>query len=93
MIIQNRVIQDLLTERKRQDDKFGPRNNHSPERWIVILAEEFGEVSNALIEGDHQNYYDELIQVAAVAVAACECYWREKYRNPGSTQMDGLPGD
>ena len=74
--IQSRVLEAVLQERQRQDLKFGPNNNHSPERWIVILAEEFGETSNALLEQHMDDYFEEMIQVAAVAFAACECYLR-----------------
>lgn len=77
---QARVVEDIRLERVRQDVKFGENNDYIPERWIVILAEEFGEVSNALLEGDMDNYYAELVQVAAVAVAAAECHLRQQGR-------------
>ena len=41
---------------------------------LVILVEEVGEVARAMTydEGDQQNLYDELIQVAAMAAAWAE---------------------
>lgn len=39
---------------------------------LSVLAEEFGEVARALLDGDLQHLRQELIQVAAVAVAWAE---------------------
>lgn len=44
----------------------------SPELKMVVLAEEVGEVARAVFERDGQNLRDELVQVAAVAVAWLE---------------------
>lgn len=69
-------------ERFRQEDKWGEQN-HSPEWWMQILMEEVGEAAKALLEakfGDHMLviYREEMIQVAAVAVAAIESYDRNE---------------
>lgn len=69
---QRMIIQEVLKERIRQNKKYGTRNKYSPHRWLVILTEEVGEVSHAVLENDLANYYEELIQVAAVAFAALE---------------------
>jgi len=53
----------VIAERKYQSEKWGEQN-HSKEKWYLILAEEVGELANAILEsGDVQK---ELIQVAAV---------------------------
>lgn len=65
------IWEEIVQERDRQDQKFG-KTSHSPEWWLVVLVEEIGEVSEAIIEKDRENYEIELIQVAAVAVAALE---------------------
>lgn len=70
------VFQEIAAERIRQDNKFGPDNEHPPERWLVKLVEEVGEVSMALNDELLDQYYVELIHVAATAVAAIECYKR-----------------
>ncbi len=75
--IVKQILQDVVNERARQDRKFGAQN-HPPERWMVILMEEVGEVSNAILEHDISNYEVELIQVAAVAVAALEAFRVDK---------------
>ncbi|MDP3766692.1 MAG: MazG nucleotide pyrophosphohydrolase domain-containing protein [Dehalococcoidia bacterium] len=68
------LIQDVLDERARQDAKWG----HPTERaislgtWQVVLVEEVGEVSRAILHRDRDNLRDELIQVAAVALAMAE---------------------
>ncbi len=63
----------VLLRRKEQDKKWGeiPRyiNGH---KWINILGEEVGEVHEAILNEDIENLKDELIDVAAVAVAWVE---------------------
>lgn len=73
--VQQSTIISIVEERFRQDKKFGemPRNLH-PSVWAIVLGEEVGEVNRALLEGDYKNYIQELIQVAAVALAAIEDY-------------------
>lgn len=70
------VLSEVVQERINQEEKWGPQN-HSPLLWLGILGEEFGEVSKAVIEmhfdgSDASKIREELIQVAAVAVAAIE---------------------
>lgn len=69
------LMHAVAEERKRQDNKFGPspRNMHSGV-WLAVLMEELGEVSRAILESDSTNYKEELIQVAASAIAALEDY-------------------
>jgi len=60
----------IQIERTLQNHKWGTQN-HDPLYWLGILMEEVGEVAKALIE-HNQSYSEvneELIQVAAVAVA------------------------
>jgi hypothetical protein len=76
-------------ERNRQDEKWGVQN-HSPEKWVGILGEEFGEYCAAVNEtvfdngpeerkrGGYENMMRELTQIAAVAVAAMECLMHER---------------
>jgi hypothetical protein len=52
-------------------------------KWYAILGEEFGEVGKALCErmyaiGPNPEYREELIHVAAVAVAMIESYDRNE---------------
>lgn len=67
----NALLQ-VIAERKRQDDKWGPDRWLSPERWMTILTEEVGEVAKEVLEGNTPKLEAELIQVAAVAVAMIE---------------------
>lgn len=88
----SRALADVQTERDRQDAKWGEQN-HLPEVWYAILGEEFGEVGtgilNATLQGQNEQltrteaweqYREELIQVAAVAVAAVESYDRGNWQ-------------
>ncbi|MXV19911.1 hypothetical protein [Deinococcus xianganensis] len=85
------VLHEVRGERERQDAKWGPQA-HAPATWLMILAEEVGEANQAAFEHLHptfdkravtrgrrplSEYRDELIQVAAVAVAAIEALDRE----------------
>ena len=72
------IYSDINQERKRQDTKWGEQN-HNPYKWLAILHEETGEAAKALLEGSLLNYRDEMIQVAAVAIAAIECLDRGKW--------------
>lgn len=75
-LVQQTIVEEVLLERTRQDEMFGamPRNL-TPAAWLTILVEEIGEVARASIEGDSTGYPIELIQVAAVAIAALEDYY------------------
>ena len=77
----DRVMIDINEERHRQDKTWGEQN-HDPFAWLAILGEEYGEACKAALEacfdgyeitGNYSDYRIELIEVAAVAVAAIEC--------------------
>ncbi|KKL86248.1 hypothetical protein LCGC14_1946600 [marine sediment metagenome] len=68
----------ILKERQRQDTKFGSQRKLTQQEWLTILVEEVGEVAESILEGDIPNYPVELIQVAAVCVAAIECWESNK---------------
>jgi hypothetical protein len=68
---------NIISERVYQDSKWGVQD-HSPEKWLAILGEEFGECCKASLEGDCDQYRAELISIAAVAIAAVESYDRAK---------------
>ena len=76
------ILTEVQEERKRQDEKWGEQD-HPPCDWLMILGEEVGEANEAALEhkfGDWpiDRYRKELIQVAAVAVAAVECLDRQR---------------
>ena len=80
------VLAEVCKERVTQDLKWGEQN-HSPAEWLMILGEEVGEANKGALEahfsgyartGDLSNYREELIQVAAVAVAAIESLDRNR---------------
>ena len=78
-----RVLIEVEEERNNQDRKWGEQN-HEHYRWCAILGEEVGEVSEAVLKADPEEgeggafirIREELIQVAAVAVAWVESYDR-----------------
>lgn len=77
------VLEEVFTERECQEAKWGEQN-HDVGLWYAILGEEFGEVGEAICEYDEPNYREELIQVAAVAVAMVEAFDRgtTRFRQP-----------
>ena len=77
------IVEDLLKERVRQNEKFGWNRNHHPAEWLMILGEEVGEVNeegiNYTFSTDEAKQLKaitdmrtELVQVAAVAMAMIE---------------------
>lgn len=81
------IFNEIRQERQRQDAKWGEQN-HKPVEWCAILGEEVGEVNKAALEAHFREYYrgtnqlanyrEELIQVAAVAIAMIESLERNK---------------
>lgn len=67
-------IHAVLNERARQKHLWGDQTRNTRETWLRILIEEVGEVAKALNEKEWEQYRTELVQVAAVAVAAVESY-------------------
>ncbi|WP_353159321.1 MazG-like family protein [Myroides odoratus] len=71
------IFNEIKQERERQDKKWGVQNHH-PFVWLGILGEEVGEVNKAVLDHNFdgktlENYREELIQVAAVAVSMIQC--------------------
>jgi NTP pyrophosphatase (non-canonical NTP hydrolase) len=74
------VLAAVRAERIRQTKLWGVQR-HDMGKWLAILAEEFGEVAQAVQpllgltttkETDADNLDEELIQLAAVAIATAE---------------------
>ncbi len=82
------ILEEVRQERINQDEVFGmmPRRD-TPSGWLAVLAEEFGEYARDVNDkrfenGEYRdNMRNELVQVAAVAVAAIEDldeqYWEK----------------
>lgn len=72
------VLSEILNERLNQDAEWG-QQNHSPDHWLSILMEEVGEMAKENLERNGDKYREELVQVAAVAVAMIESYDRGNF--------------
>lgn len=76
------ILLHVSEERDRQDAKWGGipgierRDDHT---YAAVLTEEVGEVCRAWLERDTTGLREELVQVAAVAVA-----WIEELDNGGA---------
>jgi hypothetical protein len=78
------VLRDVIEEREKQDKKWGEQN-HAPAVWQNILMEEVGAASKAVLDyvfgsGSVEDYRAEMVQVAAVAIAAIESFDRRKVK-------------
>ncbi len=71
-----KITQDIFTEIKRQDDKWGEDRDNHPLVWLSILQEEFGELAREINDADFkpfelsENYRTELVQIVAVGMQA-----------------------
>ncbi len=79
-------VYDVCVERVRQDMKWGTQN-HSPGRWMLILMEEVGEFSQAVLDAqvkgaDPAEIRKELVQVVAVALSMLENCDRADWSKP-----------
>ena len=74
------VLSEVKEERSLQNLAWGEQD-HNPFYWLAVLVEEVGEVAEALVRGHEttiQDYRHELIQVAAVSIAAIESWDRQQ---------------
>lgn len=79
-----KIINDVMAERSRQDEKWGEQN-HSAYVWASIIGEEYGEMCKAINEfgfnptpETEQDIYTEAIQTMASCMAMLECMERAK---------------
>ncbi|MNY39778.1 hypothetical protein D3C86_1744800 [compost metagenome] len=78
--LQELVLQLVVAERQRQDDKWGASDPLPWGDWSLILGEEVGELQQAMLESRFTEnqiaalayIIEEAVQVAAVAVALVE---------------------
>lgn len=76
--IEHSLIKAVLEERTRQFEKWGEQN-HSPAFWNLILMEEVGEAAAEVFSGKEQDYFDEMVQVCAVALSMMESFKRGNF--------------
>jgi NTP pyrophosphatase (non-canonical NTP hydrolase) len=79
-------LREIQAERERQDARWGEQN-HEPMVWLSILTEEVGEVAKAILEGSVSNYREEIIQCAAVSLAALQSLNRNEIKFQSVTEL------
>ena len=99
-MIHAKALIDVVTERGRQDAKWGVQN-HPAEWWLAILGEEFWELAQAILEthfdngpsarklGGRSAIRKEAVQCAAVAMALVECLDRNSNDDYPRPDADG----
>jgi len=82
--INYKIINGIIRKRYAQMKKFGCQDNHSKEKWALIIGEECGEIAKAVLENDEDGYMNELIDTAAAIFAAIEAEIKRKQaaKNP-----------
>ena len=68
---QEKIVKEILAERDRQDRLWGVQD-HEAFKWVAILLEEVGEYSKDVLEGRMTHAREEVVQIAAVAMAIVE---------------------
>lgn len=65
------ILEDIASERIRQDAKFGRNRALTPTEWLPALIEEVGEFAREICDDNdyHENMRAELVQIAALTVA------------------------
>jgi len=93
-ISSSQAIHDVIKERLRQEQKWGEQNHEYP-IWRVILGEELGETDQEFLktvfEGEPERapkIREELVQVAAVALAMIECCDRNGWTKTRTTTTE-----
>ena len=86
-----RALLGIIVEREKQDQKWGADRALTYYQWLPILAEEVGEVARAMLEREpNERLREELVQVAAVAVAWMEAI--DQRGRKGSEPCSPKPG-
>jgi hypothetical protein len=67
-------LREVAAERAHQDREHGPprERGYTWADWMVVLIEEVGEVAKAMQDGGVNDVRDEIVDVAAVALAMLE---------------------
>ena len=78
------IVQDVLAECARQNEKWGEKRNHNLFTWITVLSEEVGELAQAALHYKFGgpaaiNLRTEAIHVAAVIFQLIECFDRDEW--------------
>src|SRR5690242_8845044 len=68
------IIKDILNEVARQDVKWGKNRILKKDLWLVVMGEEYGEVAEAILNNDNDNYREELIQLAALCLQSVQSF-------------------
>jgi NTP pyrophosphatase (non-canonical NTP hydrolase) len=78
-----KILEAVLSERERQDNRWGDQTHNTDLQWMSILTEEIGEVAKDVNDQRIAGMFEELIQCAAVCFA-----WSEAYINRGELKDD-----
>ena len=69
------VIDDIEEERSRQEKKWGGSTHddqHRHEDWLRVMIRQIGDADRAVECNDGDYYRKQLVQIAALAVAALD---------------------
>ena len=83
-ITRAKILEAVLSERERQDKRWGDQTHNTDLQWMSILTEEVGEVASDVNDLRLAGMFEEIIQCAAVCFA-----WSEAYIDRGGLKNDG----
>lgn len=102
-----RALDDVALERIHQDEKWGAHRVQDLAVWQLIISEELGEAAEAILEWraafreglptvarrELANLREELVQVAASAVATIEAIDARRFPAPTAQPPDRSRGE
>lgn len=68
------ILRQIITERDEQDIEHGAEQIAEPTEWLTYIVEELGEVARAYLYNQKYDYRNEMIQLAAIVMAAIESF-------------------
>ena len=80
--VQAQAVMAVIAERLRQDHIFGgiQNNLHSPAMWVLVIREELDEFKQEILDGRDKEMEEELVHVAATAMAALEVLYYKRLK-------------
>lgn len=79
------IISDIINERIRQDEKWGPQH-HTPGEWLAILMEEVGEVAEE-ISGTYERYPVNELVSRIYTIGRISKHWLDEYIFPPKVEQ------
>ena len=74
-------FEELVDKERIYQDKLWGEQNHEPDKWLVILMEEIGEMSKAVLDMPASNVESEVERELIQCAAVLKAMWESGKRN------------